>query len=468
MTMYDGYHDRLVNVKQQLDEVSPSFCIAKWKQVTMHLQNGHTHSCHHPKTHFIPVEEIKRNPTALHNTEFKKQQRKMMLRGERPPECDYCWRVEDKAEDSFSDRVYKSADSWALPHIQDIVDRPWDDDTNPSYVEVSFGNVCNFKCSYCAPQFSSQWMEEVEKHGPFPTSDRFNNLDWLRSERAMPIPVREENPYVDAFWEWWPSMYKDLEHFRITGGEPMLNKNTFRVLDYIIENPNPNLSFSINSNMNPPDDLFEKFLEKIKIIVNEGKVKQFKMFTSAEAHGRQSEYIRTGMNYDRWLDNLHRVYATIPNFEFTIMSTYNILSVTTYIEFMQDILEIKRRYGRHDSWRNPCLLDIPYLRYPPHQAIFIAEPQMVEMVQAQVDFMYSNLENPSDHSSNGRGFYEHEADKLKRILEVVKNTRSNSDTEQHRKNFVRYVDEHDRRRVTDFADTFPELVPFYNKWKNTI
>ena len=106
----------------------------------MHLQNGHTHSCHHPKTHLVPLEEIKRNPTALHNSEFKKQQRKLMLEGERPSECDYCWRVEDQG-DSHSDRVYKSADSWAKPFIADIASKPWDDNVDPSYVEVSFGNV---------------------------------------------------------------------------------------------------------------------------------------------------------------------------------------------------------------------------------------------------------------------------------------------------------------------------------------
>ncbi|MCX6102749.1 MAG: hypothetical protein NT000_05730 [Proteobacteria bacterium] len=80
--------------RNELDAVSPSFCAAKWKQVTVHLQNGLTHSCHHPVPHKIPLKELQLNPSALHNTEFKKQQRKLMLQGKRPAECDYCWRVE--------------------------------------------------------------------------------------------------------------------------------------------------------------------------------------------------------------------------------------------------------------------------------------------------------------------------------------------------------------------------------------
>lgn len=465
MSNYDGYQQHLRNTKQELDNVSPSFCAAKWKQVTMHLQNGMNHSCHHPKTHVVPLSEIRINPTALHNSEFKKQQRKMMLEGVRPEECDYCWRVEDNGQGSLSDRVYKSADSWAKPFIQDIANKPWDDNVDPSYVEVSFSNVCNFKCSYCAPHISSQWMDEIEKHGPYPTSTNYNNLEWIKQENMMPILNREENPYVEAFWKWWPTMYRSLQHFRITGGEPLLSKNTFKVLDYIIENPNPNLEFSINSNMNPPDKIFDAFLEKIKIIIGEKKIKRFKIFTSAEAHGKQCEYIRHGMNYDMWLKNIHRMYEEVPGIEFTVMSTYNIFSLTSYIPFLKDVLEIKRKYGKHDDDRNPMLLDVPYLRYPDHQAIFIMEPQWLDMLYDQVTYIYQNLEYKNWYGTANRGFYEHEADKLKRIYNIAKNVKPNQFTNTNRKNFAIFVDEHDRRRGTNFLETFPELARSYYNWK---
>lgn len=456
----------LNNVKQELDDVSESFCVAKWKQVTMHLQNGHTHSCHHPATHYVPVEEIRRNPTALHNSEFKKEQRKLMLLGKRPSECDYCWRVEDTPGNHYSDRIYKSADeTWARPYINDIVNKPWDDNVDPSYVEVSFGNVCNFKCSYCAPHISSQWMEEIERYGPYPTTHKFNNLTWIKQQNQMPIPNNQENPYVDAFWEWFPTMYKELKYFRITGGEPLLNKNTFKVLDYIIENPNTDLEVAINTNMNPPEELFNKFLEKLKIIFNEKKVKQIKLFTSAEAHGKQSEYIRHGMNYNLWLKNIHKVYEEIPGFQFTIMSTYNLLSVTTYIPFLQDMLDIKKKYGTVDY--SPLLLDIPYLRYPEHQTIFLLEEEQIEMIREQVTFMYQNLESKEWSELANRGFYQSEADKLKRIYTMAKNSATNTNeyTFTNREDFVKFVDEHDKRRGTNFLETFPELTNFYNKYK---
>ena len=480
--MSDEYNNQLVNVKAKLDSVSPSFCAAKWKQVTMHLQNGHTHSCHHPTTHLIPIEEIKINPTALHNTTYKKMQRKLMLEGTRPAECDYCWKVEDQTTNSFSDRVYKSASDWAMPYVDDIISKPWDDNVDPSYVEVSFGSTCNFKCSYCAPHISSQWMEEIERHGPYPTSSSFNNLDYLRNNKLIPIANKDENPYVDAFWEWWPKMYKELKQFRITGGEPLLNKNTFKVLDYVIDNPNDNLELSINTNLNPPDEIFDRFIEKLNIIKQSNNLKELRLFTSAEAHGKQAEYIRFGMNYDLWLHNLNRLFKEVPGIQITIMSTYNILSIPSYSKFLADILEIKRTYGTVVNRRkkfNPMLLDIPYLRYPEHQALFILDHSMVETIFDQVTFMYRNLQNKDWMGTANDGFYENEADKLKRIYEMALHSSMSHDytdktkngLEKHtiytnRRDFISFVDEHDERRGTNFLETFPEMENFYNMCKS--
>ena len=81
------------------------------------------HSCHHPPTHKIPVEEVIANPKALHNTKHKKERMRQMLAGERPKECDYCWRVEDQGEKFFSDRTYKSQTSWAMPYIYDVLEK---------------------------------------------------------------------------------------------------------------------------------------------------------------------------------------------------------------------------------------------------------------------------------------------------------------------------------------------------------
>jgi len=458
--MSDLNSNSIQEYKNKINAVSPSFCLAKWKQVTLHLQTGHNHSCHHPTTHKIPLEELVVNSSALHNTNFKKSQRKMMLTGTRPEECDYCWRVEDSSDNNISDRIYKSYDqTWAQPYLEEIKKFTGDEDVNPSYLEVSFSSVCNFKCSYCSPQISSSWMEEIQQYGAYPTSTQFNNIEWFKTTDQMPIPHNQYNPYVEAFWKWWPEVYPNLKHFRITGGEPLLTKDTFKTLDYMIENPNLNIDFSINSNMCVPDSLLSKFIEKIKIITEEKKVAKFKIFTSADTYGSQAEYIRNGLNYDQWIANIRRVLTEVPKATFTIMSTYNAMSVPGYTKFLEDMLSIKQEFGDRDT--SPLIVDIPYLRYPAHQAVFILPNSWAEQIKSQVDFMYANL----DRGPKQRGFFDWEADKFKRIYEIVVNKKDDKDITRLRQDFVAFVDEHDRRRSTNFLTTFPEFKELYESWR---
>ena len=452
--------------EENLDIVSPSFCAAKWKQVTLHLHNGFTHSCHHPTAHKIPLEELKDNPSALHNTKFKKEQRKLMLEGKRPKECDYCWRVEDATENAQSDRLLKSYEPWSQPYLKDIVSKPWDDNVNPSYLEVSFSSVCNLKCSYCSPQVSSKWMEEIKEHGPYLTTHNgpFNGLDWIAKQGAMPIPNREHNPYVEAFWKWWPDVSKDLKHFRITGGEPLLTKDTFKILDDLIANPKPNLEFSVNSNMCVPDAVFNKFIEKMKIIGSEGKVKKLKIFTSAEAYGAQAEYIRHGLNYNQWLSNIRRVLEEVPNCTFTCMSTYNVLSIFSFDKMLKDLLDLKLEFGGAGK-SIPIILDTPYLRYPKHQAMFIAQPEWRDKyVKPQLEFINNNLEDRYTRGKENMGFFKWEGTKFKRVLDIMNEEKlSELDLQALRKDFILFVEEHDKRRGTNFLETFPEMEDFY--WK---
>lgn len=460
------YQDRFQYTVESLDNINKSLCIAKWKQVTMHLQNGHTHSCHHPTTHVIPLSEIKKNASALHNTEFKKTQRQLMLNGQRPSECSYCWKVEDS--NNISDRYYKSAEKWAIPYLSEITSQPWDYDTIPTYVEVSFSNVCNFKCSYCSPSISSKWMEEIVQQGPYPTSTQFNNLDWIKHENKMPIAEKDNNPYVEAFWEWWPALYPVLQHFRITGGEPLLSKHTFKVLDFIINNPNVNLTLEINSNLNVPDELFNKFIEKLQHIQEHRLVKDIVVFTSAESVGNQAEYIRFGMNYDNWLSNLNTLLVKIPRIRTTVMSTYNLLSIPKFKCLLEDLLHLRKLHNATaiTNSRAAVLIDIPHLSYPTHQSAFIAPESLLPYIKEQIEFMELNAEPVSGQYIPYNGFHTHEISKLKRIYDMIYAEIQNPSLSinTNRTDFIKFVNEHDVRRGTNFKETFPELIELYNNW----
>ena len=91
-----------------LNSKSRSFCGAKWGNSTIWLNTGETASCHLPPVHKINLEQVKKDPSKLHNTDHKARMRKQMQEGVRPRECEYCWKIEDMGDKYISDRVYKS------------------------------------------------------------------------------------------------------------------------------------------------------------------------------------------------------------------------------------------------------------------------------------------------------------------------------------------------------------------------
>jgi hypothetical protein len=451
-----------VGVKESLDSVGKGMCLAKWTQVTLQLQSGHNHSCHHPQTHKISEQEIKRNPSALHNTRYKKLRRKEMLEGERPSECEYCWNVEDNS-DRYSDRIFKSGESWSWDFKEEIFNSDWRADYNPKYVEVAFSNACNFKCSYCGPAYSSKWVEEIENYGGYPTTDNFNDVSWMKAENKMPIRHSDPNPYVDAFWKWWPELYRSLHTFRITGGEPLMNRDTWDVLDFIINEPNPNkdLKLAINSNLGVPDKLIDRFIEKIKRIEDGGKVKEFVIFTSCDTWGKQAEYIRTGLEFDRFWYNVNRILTECPRVNVTFMSTYNALSLFNYPKLIMEVHKLKQTYGSSDRyWNSAVFLDTSYLRYPQHQTVKILPHQFSSLVldQARLVSFYST---PS-FEAREIGFSDVEIQKVKRIYDWMISPQDAAEQMKNRYNFYQYFSNHDMRRGTNFIETFPELEEFYN------
>jgi organic radical activating enzyme len=456
-------NEHFEKTKEKLDKVGKGFCLAKWTQVTLQLQTGHNHSCHHPVTHKISELEVAQNPSALHNTNYKKNRRREMMEGLRPKECDYCWNIEDNSNE-FSDRVYKSTEPWSMQYFDEVLKTKGEKDINPKYVEVSFSNVCNFKCSYCGPAFSSQWMDEIQQHGSYPTSTNFNNLDYLKSTDQMPIPHNKKNPYVDAFWKWWPDLYKDLHTFRITGGEPLLAKDTFDVLDFINSEPNPNkaLNLSINTNLNAPEKIFNEFREKIKKLMDEERVNEFILFTSCDAHGEQANYIRHGFNYDLFMERINILLTENPKLTIIIMSTYNALSVPSYKGLIKDVYELKKKYHSAERYYgSSVILDSSYLRWPPHQSVKILDKEWIDEVNSQAQLMdfYEQVRVGGD----GYGFTDIEITKVKRIAEWMKNHDDDSTFLKNRKDFFIFVRHHDMRRGTNFLEVFPEFDELYKK-----
>ena len=443
-------------MKQKLGS---ALCLAKWKQVSLHLPTGLNNSCYHPPLHTIDADVLKDNPSALHNTEHKKAQRKIMLRQERPTECSYCWNMEDHGK--LSDRHYRSGEPWAAKDFDVVVNSTGDEDVLPSYVEVNFNHACNLKCSYCSPQFSSSWAEEVEKLGGFPTSRVHNDPSHFVG-RNRPIPVREHNPYVDAFWSWWPSLYPELKHFRMTGGEPLLDKNTYRVFDYVLANPKLDLHLNVTSNFGVDEKSWQRYLSYVKQLCEGEKIEHFMQYVSVDSFMEQAEYIRHGLDFNLLWERVNQFLTEIPGRNsITFIVTMNNLSVPGLGKLFSAILGLRKIYSKtyQRVW-----FDTPVLRQPTWQSLQLLPESYVDELETVWAFMLKNIET---EATRFQGFKDYEMARLDRDIAWMRDGQKldKEYLDRNKADFYRFFAEHDRRRGTDFLKTFPEMSAWWAECK---
>lgn len=437
------------NIRDRLNKVGPGYCTMKWLHQTLYLHTGDNHSCYHPKPHHIQLEEIANNPGALHNTAHKMEQRRQMLSGERPKECYYCWNIEDLPGEHASDRILHNGSTWADEAIEQLAALPWNAPINPKYLEVSFGNNCNLRCGYCGPQASTMWMNEVKEHGDYNITHPQYSIGFL--EHGTYYGPKDKNPYIDAFWKWWPSLRNDLHTLRITGGEPLMNPAALEFFDILDKEPAPNLEISLNSNLSVSFDRVDRTIEQVRKLILEKKIKKFNTFTSIDSWGPQAEYMRTGLKCEHWERNMLRVVEVGKKIHF--MCTFNVLCVTNYQQLLKKVIEWRKAYG-FDAFH----LDIPYLKDPPHWMINILTPDFMVYMDDTVKFMEDNAE----------WFQQSEIIKFKRVTEYMrKNPVDPERIRRGRRDFYVFFTENDKRLGTNLLETFPEYTEFYQLCKET-
>ena len=442
-----------------LNKVSPSFCLAKWFNVSIHIPTGRTQSCYHPPVHRIPMAELEKNAHALHNTEHKKQQRLMMLKGERPPECSFCWDIEDTG--NISDRPYRSFDVNQEGIIAEALEYGHTGNPKPKYMEVNFNQACNFKCTYCSPHLSTEWHKEIRKHGAYklPTGNH-NDTSWMERDGMMPNN-RPDNPYLEAFWEYFPECYPELQTFRMTGGEPLMDKNTFKIFDYVKNNPSPKLQLSITSNCNPPkQELWDNFMADLKDITDRKAIDHFMLFCSLDSWGHQAEYIRSGLHFPTLEKNVRTYLTQNEMHSLTFIATMNIFSLPGIVEYMENIHQLRNEINTD---RQLIWFDTPMLHDPKWMSLKLATPEMLEPLLECIVFMEQNKETQSNRF---KGFKDYEIDKLRRLYDWAKEPFDPALDKSAKVNFIEYFKEKDRRQGTNLRESFPEFKDFIDECEN--
>jgi hypothetical protein len=321
-------------------------------------------------------------------------------------------------------------------------------------------------------------MEEINEHGGYMLdTHEFNGLRRMEERNTKPYQQTDENPYVEAFWQWFPELYSTLDTFRITGGEPLLSKDTWKVLDFILETdtPNENLKLSINSNLGVSDELIDKLILKLEKIIAEGRVKEVILFTSCEGYGKQAEYTRFGLEFDRLFSNIDKILTVLDKVTIVVMSTFNMFSIFSYEKLIKKIHSFKlKHFNTSRYWNSAVILDTSYLRHPSFMSFRVLKDYIdVEYFNRWLKYMkfnstYRSINFYEQQTIEDVGFSTQEIEKISRIKDIFI-TDYDTDIKEFdssKRDFIKFIDEYEKRRGVNCEEYYPELINFIKQIRN--
>ena len=465
-------NNMITNLKQWkievLDTKSKSFCGCKWYNASMYFFSGKTSSCHHNPWHDIDKEAIKTNPASLHNTPTKKIERRMMQEGKKPIGCQFCWVMEETSPNNISDRVWGSQLS-SIERLQTAFDGDPNADYDLDYLEIAFDRTCQLGCSYCEPAISSTWAKDIRSKGPY-----ILTTDVKRQYESpcdtISIGFGDDNPYAEAFFKWWEQgLHKNLQILRITGGEPMMSGYTWKLLDWLEDNPNKSkCRIHITTNLAYDDEILDRFLDKCR------KINQsIEVWTSSETIGNKNEYIRDGLEWNQWERNLDKVIAHPAIANVGICCTIGVLQADGYAEFLKWFADKRKQTG------SSLVHSINFLRTPSFQNIITMPMDLRLMLGKEITDTFNNI----DFFKFAGDSASYQIDQISRAIEYItqvkmphkesfdreKDANTTFDEvdiefnkEELAKDFKSFFTEYDRRRGKNLVQTFPRLADWYN------
>ena len=263
-------------------------CQLKWNFSTVRLYSGDSGSCHRVNPTLLSLDTFDN----FHNTEKTVNDRKLMLDGQWPTGgCEYCQRLEMSGHQS--DRLFQLKIPNLVPF--ELESDPAAVVVTPRIVEVYLDNVCNMSCLYCWDGFSSKIHQENQKFG------EFNQDGVVIKNKSSRHPDQEQ--MTERFWLWLDKHYIELRRLHILGGEPFFQPQFETCLEFLESHTNPELELSIFTNLKVSSNKLERFVERIKKLLAEGRIKRLDITCSIDCFGIEQEYIRYGINLDQWRKN---------------------------------------------------------------------------------------------------------------------------------------------------------------------
>ena len=231
------------------------------------------------------------------NSEHMKSVRRRMMAGETLPECQVCndQLLNTDVYRTYFDHLFSSK---YYKQIWEDTDETGHTRMKPVSWDYRFSNLCNFKCRMCGDMLSSSWEAEQRKHNMINWDDPKNN--WMRPEIKKEITQFQQTTIEQEFAQAVEE--HRVEEIYWVGGEPLMYEQHWKYMQRIIElgdgpnvyaRYNTNLSRVVHNNISLFDDILPH-------------LRDWQICASIDGTEKIGEYIRTGLNFDRWSENYDR------------------------------------------------------------------------------------------------------------------------------------------------------------------
>ena len=131
-----------------------------------------------------------------------------------------------------------------------------------------------------------------------------------------------------------------LQELRVTGGEATMSQDFWRLLEWWQSNKDCDVRLAVNSNLGAKPELIDRLARESHAF------KEFDLYTSNESFGAHAEYIRDGLIWDTWLNNIHKMMNEGNVRELHMMMTINAIVFVAITKFIDEMIKLKERYGQ--------------------------------------------------------------------------------------------------------------------------
>ena len=409
-------------------------CQLKWTHSTIYLTDGQSASCH--RVQGDPL-EMRNGELNFHNLPAKLEARRKMLRGEWPGRgCEHCKHIEEAGGTSDRQIHLHMEGTTAPPELDNDLEAV---DVTPRVLEIYWGNTCNQKCIYCGAHYSSQIHQEEKRFGKFDKEDVV--LDYSDFKLNSNIEADTEKLFM-----WLENNIQKLHKIFVMGGEPFLQKETFRFIQFLEKRELPDLTLGFFSNHNIEHDRFKNWIDRLDRLQKSGRLDKIQIFFSCDALGPEGEYVRTGLDLKLAIQNFeHILYKT--NIEQGINSALTVTAVPgmpAMVKYINECSKIKPIYwsmmkaAQHDFGPRPYM-------YP---GIFGRKINDIGLREAVDLFDIKSYGYPDSVKANHKIY----------MRGIMNEFEKREPSPLRQKQFKVYLKELDRRRGTDYTKVFPQIA----------